>query len=162
MDWQEEKHVPVSCLWTVAVVAFYLAILQFKISSLCRLTDHGRTAICSKSLARRTKPREEQWCVGRGLFDGVSILWVAHPIVVHGPGVRRRVLTSEVRVSGRSAVLHALVRRLWFRYMLYLHDQQISPHIVLLGVGVGVLFSLLRLIIFPLHLLSSPLSFRCI
>ena len=108
MDWQEEKHVPVSCLWTVAVVAFYLAILQFKISSLCRLTDHGRTAICSKSLARRTKPREEQWCVGRGLFDGVSILWVAHPIVVHGPGVRRRVRTSEVRVSRRSAVLHRL------------------------------------------------------
>jgi len=114
-------HVPVSCLGRcrcrllsqishLAVQSSSYHVTPYRI----RLTD-GRTIASHRSRSspigierrqNRTKPRGTKWCVWRGLFDGTSILWVAHPVVVHGPGVWRRMRTSEVRVSRRSAVLH--------------------------------------------------------
>lgn len=82
------------------------SISRHPLCILVRLTDGRHEKQAPGGGQNHTKPRGTKWCVWRGLFDGVSILWVAHPIVVHGPGIWRRMRTSEVRVSRRSAVLH--------------------------------------------------------
>ncbi len=94
--------------WAVAV-AFYL-ILQFNdhvsLLTVDALTDAAATIPYRTDTAVQYKTKRRTMVRLVWPFAGVSIRWVAHPIVAHGPGVRRRARTSEVRVSRRSAVLH--------------------------------------------------------